>query len=101
MTEITSKSDLYELPNGAVLSFDNTELLKLKTNKDRYGSETGILVLDTESDTKRQIRSVNDGVCLVAENAAFISEQPKPVSEIEYLETDKERLQEWINEYHS
>lgn len=96
MTEIQTKQDLHDLPNGAVLDFQDHELLKIKTDKDRYGSEQGIIVLDEQGE-QRKIHPIHDGVVLVDENAAFITGDPHDPSTITYLETDKERLKQYLN----
>ena len=94
---LETKQDLYDLSNGAILQYNGSEYMKIKTDKDRYGSPEGIIVLDIKNNEEMQFRSVNDGILLLDSDTAFFRGETDSVTEIEHTDTDKQRLQEYIN----
>jgi len=102
MSETLNKTnDLYELPNGAILSYNGSTYMKIKTEKTRYGNPENILVFNTETDEKKEIRSpTQDQVIMTDPNPIAFGGNTDHVSEITHKQTDKSWLKTYLQEHY-
>lgn len=94
---IETKQDVYDLPNGAVISFRGDTLLKVRTKKRSDGTIEGLGVVDLDSETHGELRSVNDGFVLTDRNPVAFGGTPHDPSEVSHERTDKELLKTYIS----
>lgn len=98
---VTTKDDVYSLPNGAIVTFKESQFMKIRTDKDQWGSPEGIHVVNMETDTSKQLRSVNDVFALVDRDTIAFSNGDIDPEDIEHTDTDKEQLMKYINQINS
>jgi len=96
---LNTTGDMYELPNGAIISHNTTRYMKIKTEKTRYGNPENILVVNTETERVKEIRSPRSNQFVITDpNPVVFTGDETSVSRMEHVTTDKNRLQEYLNE---
>jgi hypothetical protein len=92
------KTDLFTLSNGTKLTVDGTEYMKVRTEKDRWGSPTNLELVKLQSDTIKEMRFEGGELFVCDPNPIAFGGNGTDFDSVEIGGTDKELLREYIGQ---